>query len=91
MTAPIARAPSGCDHSELVWCANCIPSAHITPMRSVGSAPHSTQCEPMADWLSQSELEDIERRARFDGGMIGFGLGICIGTAIAFVVFWWLA
>jgi hypothetical protein len=51
----------------------------------------ATKPEPMADWLSQSELEDIERRARFDGGMIGFGLGACIGTAIAFVVFWWLA
>jgi hypothetical protein len=57
----------------------------------IARAPSEATAEPMADWLSQSELEDIERRARFDGGMIGFGLGACIGTAIAFVVFWWLA
>jgi hypothetical protein len=57
----------------------------------IARAPAEATAEPMADWLSQSELEDIERRARFDGGMIGFGLGTCIGTAIAFGVFWWLA
>jgi hypothetical protein len=51
----------------------------------------SARAEPMADWLSQSELEDIERRARTDGVWIGAGIGICIGTPIAFGLFWWLA
>ena len=51
----------------------------------------ASQPEPMADWLSQSELEDIERRARTDGVWIGAGIGLCIGTPIAFGLFWWLA
>lgn len=42
-------------------------------------------------WLSQSDLDDIEAQARFDGVLIGAALGIAVGTPVAFVLFRWLA
>jgi hypothetical protein len=89
---PERSADAICDHCGVFWMDGCAAPtmACAGGMRDPNRDP-SARAEPMADWLSQSELEDIERRALTDGVWIGAGIGLCIGTPIAFGVFWWLA